>query len=524
MTGIALLVGGAAAAFALARWTGLPSIPFLLLAGLSLGLTGGVPPALLRDAVVLGVTFLVFAAGIELNLRRVGRQRSAALGVGVVQFACLGAAGFGVALLLGFAAAPALYVAVALSASSTLVVVRLLQRRRQMFEPFGRLVLGVLLVQDLAVILLIPVLAGISEGPGVVLSGLVGVGLLIGLAYACVRWVTPPLFRRLQRNEELLLLVALSFLFLFSGLADVLGLPWIAGAFLAGVSLSPFPVSGLARGQLRSLSDFFLALFFTALGGLLVLPSPGEILQAAALAFTVVILTPPLVTLLAERAGLSARTSIEAGLLLSQTSEFSLIVALQGLLAGQIGSELFTVVALVTVLTMILTPFLSTDRMAWRLMRFHPSRRRGGPGLPAQGHVLFLGCGENTLPLLETLIAVGHRVVVVDDDPAIIERLVEGEVACIRGDASEPVVLERAGVGRARLIVSTVRRPEDNATVLRMAGEVPVLVRVFETEAAERIRALGGIPIVYSDAAADEFLAWFDERFDRVLPGPAAGG
>lgn len=514
MTGIAILVAGAAVAFAVCRWTGLPSIPLLLLAGLGLALAGLLPRDLLQDAVVLGVTFLVFAAGIELNLRRVGRQRRAAFQVGVAQFLLLGLAGFLVALALGLGTEPSLYVAVALTASSTLVVVRLLQRRRQMFEPFGRLVIGVLLVQDLAVILIIPVLGGLSQGPRVVALGLAGVLGLMGLAYACVRWVTPYLILRLKLGEELLLLVALAFLFVFSGLASALGLPWIAGAFLAGVSLSPFPVSGLVRGQLRSLSDFFVAVLFTALGGLLVLPSPEQLLQALALALAVVLLTPPLVTLLAERAGLSARAAIESGLLLSQTSEFSLIVALQGLFLGRIGPEVFTIVALVTVLTMILTPFLATDRMAWTLMRLHPSspsRGRAPVEEPPRGHILFLGCGENTLPLLETLVAVGHDVVVVDDDPAIIERLIQGDVPCIRGDASDPAALSRAGARRARLIVSTVRRPSDNETVLDWVGnEVPVLVRVFEPEAAERLRARGATPVLYSEAAAEEFLEWFD--------------
>lgn len=509
MTGIALLLAGAAVAFGVARWTALPAIPLLLLAGLSLALAGVVPRPLLEDAVVLGVTFLVFAAGIELNLHRIREQRAAALRVGILQFLLLGAAGFGVATALGYGTGPSLYLGLAVAASSTLVVVRLLQRRQQMFEPFGRLVIGVLLVQDLAVILLLPLLGGIPGGAAAVLRGVGGVVSLLALAGAVHRWIAPFLVLRLRLEEEALLVSVLALLFVFSSLAEALDLPWIAGAFLAGVSLSRFPVSGLVRSQLRSLSDFFLAILFTALGGLLVLPSVPELARAVALAGTVVVLTPPLVTVLGERSGLSARNAIEAGLLLSQTSEFSLIIGLQGLLLGHIAAEVFTVIALATVLTMMLTPFLATDRMTWRLMRLHPLRVRGEVEPPG-GHVLLLGCGEHTMPLLETLLTVGHDVVVVDDDPAVIESLARAEVAAIRGDASDPAVLARAGVGRARIVISTVRRPMDNQTVIAEAGNAPVLVRVFDPGTAERIRALGGVPVVYSEAAAEDFLAWFE--------------
>lgn len=510
MTGLAILLGGAALALGVARWSGLPSIPLLLLAGLGLALPGLLPRELLQDAVVLGVTFLVFTAGIELDLDRVGAPRRAALRIGIAQFLLLGAAGYGVSLLLGFGTRPSLYLALALAASSTLVVVRLLQRRRQMFEPFGRMVLGVLLVQDVAVILLVPALAGIGAGAAVALRGLVGVALLGGIAWTLHRGVVPFVVHRMELDEEAVLVAVLALLFVLSALAEALELPWFAGAFAAGVALAGFPVSGLVRGQLRPLSDFFVAILFISLGGLLVIPSPRVLAGGLALAATVVVLTPPLVTVLAERAGLSARNALEGGLLLSQTSEFSLVVGIHGLLLGHIGADLFTVLTLVTASTMMLTPFLATDRVTWWLMRFHPHRRRGGPAAPPSGHVLFLGCGEHTMALLETVVAVGHAVVVVDDDPAVIDRLARAGVRAVRGDASDPEVLERAGADRARIIVSTVRRVADNETALRMADGVPVVVRVFDPADAGWVRRLGGTPVLYAEAAAEDFLEWFD--------------
>jgi len=512
MFGLAALLVGAAVGFGLARYLRLPTVPVLLLAGVLLSAAGVVPDAdLLQDMLVLGLTVLVFVAGVELNPRRVGAQRGAALRVGITQFLVLGGLGMLAALALGFAVAESMYLALALTASSTLIVVRILQQRKQMFEPFGRLVIGVLLLQDLLVILLIPVITRAPEGWRPAAEGLLAALALMGLAWLFLRWVTPVVITRLSLDEETLLLTTLALLFVFLGLADLLQLPLVAGAFLAGVALSPFPVSAVLRGQLNSLSDFFLALFFTALGGLLVLPSPVGILQVFVLASVVVFATPPLVTIVAERAGLSARPAIESGLLLAQTSEFSLIIALQALALGHVDQEIFTVIALVTVSTMILTPFVATDAVTWRLMALHPLRERNRVDSELRDHVLLLGCGDNGMPLLETLVAAGYDVFVVDDDPSVIERLQEGDIDCLRGDGSEYAVLQTANARNARVIISTMRRQVDNESLLGYVSEVPVLVRVFEPVDAERIRELGGTPVMYSHAAAEDFFRWLDQ-------------
>jgi len=323
--------------------------------------------------------------------------------------------------------------------------------------------------------------------------------------------------RRFGEDEETLLLVVLAALFLFLGLANLLGLPVVAGAFLAGVALSRFPLHLLLRGQISSLTDFFLAIFFTALGALVVVPSLVTVVHALVFAAAVLIITPIVVTAVAERSGLSARASLEGGLLLSQTSEFSLVVALQGLALGHLTQEVFGTIALVTALTMLLTPLFATDRMTWRLMRLHPSRRTQGRMSVPSGHIVLLGCGDNGMPLLETLIAAGHHVVVVDDDPAVIARLQEGDVATIRGDGSDFHVLRQAGAPDARIVISTMRRAKDSENLLRFLRGVPVLVRVFEEEAAERIRALGGRPVLYSAAAADDFSRWLDQAEEYGL-------
>jgi Kef-type K+ transport system membrane component KefB len=513
MTDVALLLFGGAVAFGVARVLALPVIPFLLLTGFGLSLTVHLEEAFLQEALVLGITFLVFVAGIELNPRRVRRQTRAAIAVGLVQFVVLGGLGFVTARVIGLDVQSAIYVSLALTASSTLVVVRILQQRGQMFESFGRLVIGVLLLQDLAVILLIPVVTRLPDGGAAVLEGVAGTLLLVALAYVLLRWVLPELLRRISLDEELLLLSVLALLFLFLFLSDVLELPLVAGAFLAGVALSAFPVNGVVRGQLTPIADFFTAIFFTALGATLGIPTGTQLLQALVLAGVVLFLTPPLVAFVAEKTGFSARPAIFSGLLLSQTSEFSLVVGLQGVVLEQIVPGTFVVIALVTLTTMMITPFVASDRLSLVLMRFHPARRTDDTGVPPEGHVLMLGCGASGMPLLETLVIGPYRVVAVDDDPQIVEQVREAGVEAIRGDAADRELLRRAGADQARVVVSTVRRVEDNGPLLEMtAGKVPVLVRAFNVEDAAWVDARGGRAVLYSDAAAEGFMEWFERE------------
>jgi Kef-type K+ transport system membrane component KefB len=522
MTDIALLLFGAAIGFGVARALGMPVIPFLLLAGFGLSFTVHMEEAFLQEALVLGITFLVFVAGIELNPRRVRHQTRAAIAIGIVQFLVLGGLGYAAARGLGFDGQSAIYVSLALAASSTLIVVRILQQRGQLFEAFGRLVIGVLLLQDLAVILLIPVVTRLPSGGSAVAEGVASTLLLVAMAYVLLRWVLPELLRRISLDEEILLLSVLALLFAFLFMSDVLTLPLVAGAFLAGVALSGFPVNGVVRGQLTPIADFFTAIFFTALGATLGIPTGTQLFQAAVLTAVVLIVTPPLVAIVAERAGFSARPAIFSGLLLSQTSEFSLVVGLQGVVLEQIVPGTFVVIALVTLTTMMITPFLASDRLSLTLMRFHPARRAETAGEPPNGHVLMLGCGASGMPLLETLVIGPYSVVAVDDDPQIVERVREAGVEAIRGDAADPVLLRRAGADRARVVVSTVRRIQDNGPLLEMAaGKVPVLVRAFNVEDAEWVNARGGRAVLYSDAAAEGFLEWF-EREGWVKPDSLA--
>ena len=521
MNAFALLLATAAVAYGLARYFRLPSIPILIGAGMSLSLAGLAPKEIeiggdgAADMLELGLVFLVFASGVELNPRRFKRFGKAVLWVAGVQFALAMGVGFLCARWLGLETLEAVYMGGGLAASSTLVVLRHLQNRRAMFEPYGRVVTGVLLLQDVALVLLIVLLSRVDGGGWDVGKALFAVLVMGGIAWIAQRFVIPKLVFRVKPDEENLLLWLVAVLLAFVGVASWLDLPLIAGAFAGGFVFSAFPLNGLVRGQLSSLVDFFQAMFFVALGAILGVPEPGLWMQAALYSVVVLVVTPPLVALVAERRGLNARAGIEAGLLLAQTSEYSLLLGLSGVVLGHVSPDTFSILALTTVVTMTLTPVLGREQVANFLLPFHPLRKKGRIADVPEGHVLILGFGSAGMWTLKPLLAQGEKVLVVDDDAVVCAALAKKGIPFLRGDGAEVDVLEKAGARNAKLVIASMRRVGDALTVLRYVQGVPVVVRVFEEEDANLIRRAGGKPVMNSMAAADTFMAWLENN-DRV--------
>ena len=512
MTELALLLLIAATGFGIARRFRIPVIPFLLFGGIAVSTFVSEEHSIdLQRALELGLTFLVFASGIELNPQRFGQQKKAVIWTATLQFSAAGLLGFLGARVLGFDPMPALYLAFALSTSSTLVVIRLLSQGRQIAEPYGRLVVGVLLFQDLLMILLIILIARIPSGPIAVLQGIAGTTVIGALALASQKWFVPWFVVRRKMESELLLLVILALLFLFTGLASWFSLPTVAGAFAAGLALSAFPANGITRSLLGSLTDFFLAIFFTALGAFVGIPEdPVILVKGVILGLLLIVVTPPIVAATAERFGLSSRNAIEAGLLLAQSSEFSLVLGITGhITLSDISRDVLATIAWVAAFTMTITPLLVNGRVVHWLLAFHPGRRRLRGSIELFDHILVLGFGTGGMWVVKPLIAAGHSVLVIDDDPIVIDHLNQAKIPCLRGDGADINLLRRAGFADAKLVISSMRRPTEAETILRHCQQTPVIVRVFEASDAKRVESLGGIAIQNSEASAAKFMEWF---------------
>jgi len=514
MMDLAVFLGAAALAYALALRFHFPAIPFLILAGWLVSITPIAPSEDMAGHVLqIGLTFLVFSAGIELSPRRFTHQTGAVIWVALVQFVVVGLAGMGVVRWLGYDAMTGVYIGFALSASSTLVVVRHLRMQQQMFQSFGRLVTGVLLVQDVALVVLLVALAAPTETAGFPWAALGGLALLGFASWGCHYWVLPRVVGKLLSDDETLLLLGLATLFLFVGGAHALGLPPVVGAFLAGFALASFPVNGLLRGLIGSVSEFSQALFFTALGSLLVFSSPAVFWHGVILALMVILVTPPVVAFVAEWRGQNSRNGIESGLLLAQTSELGVVFVLSGIHLGHAPAEAFTVVALVAALTMTATSLTATDAVTWKLLHWHPSRRSSVEAMEMSGHIVILGFGSSGMWLARPFLDAGFKIMVVDDDPSVIEELRRRKLPCLRADASDRRILDQVNAGQARLVVASIPRLGDLVQIIRHVRGVPVIARVLEEYEVEVVESEGGTAIRTADAAAEEFFKWFQQKF-----------
>lgn len=510
MNEIAILLLTAAVGATIARRFKLPSIPLLLFAGWLLSLTGFLlSEAMMTKALELGVAFLAFASGVELDSREGGRRIRFTLPAALFQMFVSALLAFALSLALGLEVLTAIYLAIAVSISSTLVSTRQLRRLGQTQEPFARFSKLMLVSQDAVVIVVIALLAAWGSEMHAWPIAVLGAVLLLALAIILRGWMANRMEQAHRVDDESLLLGLLATLFAFLGIASFLGLPIVVGAFCGGLVFSRFPSNGIVRGQLSSLTDFFAALFFTTLAQLSVSPTVMILLEA--FFFTGVILVSRffLGYLLARRAGLDSRGATESALLLAQVGEYALVIGLIALERGVFGHNEMALLGLIAAFTMMITPLVAHDRVASLILQL---RRRIRP-LPQpgawEGHVLMIGYGAGGKWVARPLRKAGIPFVVIDDDPAVVEMLRQEQIPSVLGDGTDPAVLQSARVDQAKAVLASPRRVSDGLKVLRHVRDIPVIVRVFEQSEAEAAKLAGGIPIRNSLAAAEQFMEWY---------------
>ncbi|MCB1146006.1 MAG: cation:proton antiporter [Leptospiraceae bacterium] len=519
MTEIAVFLSAAAVAFGISRLAGIPVVAMLVATGLAISMFVKLPTNVLQTSMELGLSFLVFSMGIELSPERFKTRMWPIAVISLGQILAVGFCSFIITTLAGFSWQHAVLISLALSASSTIAVVRHLRKRSQLYEPFARLVLGVLLIQDTLMTVLLVLWQKWEQNAGL---GQVAFSLafILLLAVTMHQFIIPWLVRKYADDSELTLLIALAVLFGFLGLSDLLNLPTLAGAFAAGFSLSAFPVNGLMRAQLGSITDFFLAFFFIAVGELITIPGLKGLLTVVALVFMLFVITPPVVMIISERFGISTRSSIESGLLLAQAGELSLAAALFSLSAGRIDSEIFSIIALTTVISMAITPLIATDSITFKLMHYRPfARIKNREFANYRGHIIIVGYGTVGKRILPDLMASKRPVIIIDDDSKVVAELRKQGKNAMVGDCTNIEVLNSVALTSAHTVFTFSRRLDDSLFLLRQVNtqQVRVIVRVFDDLAAQAVQDAGGIALNTMQDAVDSFLAWLGSDYQRLM-------
>ncbi len=481
----------------------------------------------------LGVMFLLFLVGIEISMgemRTIGRV-AVATGIGQILFTTI--VGLGIAMALGFAPASALYLAIALTFSSTIIIVKLLTEKGDLQSLYGKIAVGFLIVQDIAAVVVLAVLAGMGTG-GFSMGTLFLIGgkmiVIFFLVAGASAWVFPRILPFVARSEESLFTVSIAWCLLFSVFvaSPVIGFSLEIGGFLAGLALARSSVHHQIAAHVRPLRDFFMILFFVYLGsGLRLENIAGVILPGLILSLFVLVGNPVIVMIIMGVMGYRKRTSFLTSLTVAQISEFSLIVVSMGVALGHVPREVLTVTMIVGMITMTVSTYaiLEGSRLYELLKPYLGIFQRRNPH-EAQSlvpmlsdHILLFGYNRTGRSILPALKGLGHPYLVVDFDPARISDLELHDEPCVFGDASDFEILKDLQVSRAKLIISTLSDVHDNEAILSFLGNPAkrktafVAIAVQEHD-AQKLYAMGADYVIVPQFFGGDHLAHLIQNHD----------
>jgi len=485
------MVTTAAVLAVIARYLRLPTIVVYLAAGLLLGpVTGLIELSETIDLIAeIGIVLLLFLVGLELSfdkIRAVGKVALVA-GLGQVVFTAVG--GYAVCWALGFEVMESVFLAVALTFSSTVVVVKILTDKQELNALYGRIAVGIFLVQDLVVIVVLTLLTGL-EGEaalnpatlvkqlGLALGGMLV--LLVGVLVAS-RFVLPRPFQWASGSPATLFVWSLAWCFLVVGAAYLGHLSIELGAFFAGLALAQLPCSRDLQHRIQPLMNFFVAIFFVSLGVQMAPEGIQDNWAAAAwLSLFVLIGNPLIFMLIISRFGYSERTSFKTSVTVAQISEFSFVFVAMGLAAGLIGERVVSITGLVGIITVASSaymiqyadPLYRAVRKSGVLRIFRASQIEDEiePD-ELRDHIMVVGMNSLGRRIVTALHDRGETVLAIDTDPRKLQGL-----PCHRlhGNVEYASVLEEHGLAHAKLLVSALQIEDTNDLLAHHCREVGV--------------------------------------------------
>jgi Kef-type K+ transport system membrane component KefB len=437
----------------------------------------------------IGVAVLLFVVGLKLDLNHVRHIGPVALATGLGQLGFTIVIGFLIVLALGKGWLEALYIAVALTFSSTIIIVKLLSDKRELDSLHGRIAVGFLIVQDVAVVVAMMAMSTLRAPTGTEAAevGWLAVGgtlvLKLSLAaiamYVLMRWVLPRVVAAMARSQELILLFAIAWGVTLAAVGEWAGFSREAGAFLAGFSLASTPYREAMNARLTGIRDFLLLFFFIDLGARLELSTLGaEVGPALLLSLFVLIGNPLIVMAIMGWMGYRKRTGFMAGLTVAQISEFSIVFMAMGIALGHVGTPALGLITLVGLITITVSTYMILysqplyDRLARWLTPFERKRpfrelAAEAPGsLHADAAVVVLGLGRYGSRLLAQLQQAGVSAIGVDFDPEAVARLRKHGHPVYFGDAEDPDFVESLPLKHAQVAVVTLPQLESNLALL----------------------------------------------------------
>lgn len=523
---IAIVASAALAGGLAARFLKQSTIIGYLVAGVVIG-----PHALglieqsdeIRVLATIGVVLLLFTLGVKLSLREIMRLKNMAIWGGLFQLLATTGLGVGVATLFGWSLHQAVTFGFLIALSSTMVVIGMLTYRGELDSVHGRVMIGILLVQDIAaafMMFILPALGGSAENlPATLgLAALKG-GLFLAVVLLLGAWVVPRFIRRVagQGSRELFILSSAVLCFAGAFGAYHFGLSAALGAFAVGLVISGSDFAHQVLGDMAPLREIFSAIFFVSVGMLIDLPfMAGNMPTVMAIVLTIVLGKFVICSATARLFGYTGKTILLIGAGMIQIGEFSFVLAELGLEEGVISEHIYSLILASALISIVLTPLiyslatnLSTKwiQARWlRLLTAVNTPQSVGEVAKISGHVVVCGHGRAGSTIAQMLRQLEIPHLVIDLDPAVISSLRDQGIPCIYGDAGNREVLSQAGLREAAILLIAMPDPVSARLALdharRINPQLDVVARIHSDLEGDFLRKGGASELVRPELEA----------------------
>lgn len=427
----------------------------------------------------LGIALLLFLVGLELSLDKIKDVGKVAIVAGIGQVVFTAAGGFILCMVLNFSVMESLFIATALTFSSTVVVVKLLDLRGDLDRLYGRIAVGIFLVQDLVVVIVLTFLAGLGTGDETSLEfwpvtiGLLkafgGMTLILGIALIASKYALPKPFAWAARSPDTIFIWALCWCFGIVYLAEVLELSLEIGAFLAGLALAQLPYNDDLRRRLHPLMNFFIAVFFVSLGLQMDFNDALESWPVAIILSLFVLIGNPLIfIIIIIRMGYAEKVAFQTSVTVAQISEFSFIFATMGVASGLIGNNILSIVALVGVVTITVSAYMiiysdQLYRFATKLglLRIFGASKEEPEEKEKKlkDHIVVVGMNSLGKKIVHKMCERGYTVLAIDTDPQKLKGL---PCHTFLGNVEYESVVNEIGLAEAKMGISSLQIEDTN--------------------------------------------------------------
>ncbi len=455
-----------------------------------------------------GIALLLFIVGLGLNPRVIKEVGKVAIITGFVQVVFATGVGYFIVTALHYPTIEAIYISLALAFSSTIIVLKLLNDKREQNKLHGKIAVGFLIVQDLLATLALVVASASASGKvsyaDAVSLGLKGVMAGAGVfLFALV--VIKPMTNFLSKSQELLFLFSVAWGLGIATIFYEIGFSLEVGALLAGVALSTMTYAQEVGTRLRPLRDFFIVVFFIALGVGVHLDTVGGLAKdALVLSLFVLLGTPLIVMAVMGVLGYTKRTSFKLGLSVAQVSEFSLILVLLGLKNGQISQSAVTLTTMVAVITIAVSSYLITysegiyNNCGKYLKLFERKKVKKELERHHRYDAVLFGYRHGGSEFVKVFEKIVKNYIVVDYDPEAIDRMERQNIPYLYGDATNPEMIEEINLEHTKIIVSVINDYPSNVLLLEELEKInPNAVMICHADSIREAVDLYGLGASY---------------------------